>query len=358
MRTQLYTPARKFQRLLDYMQRLDLDIDAIGARAGVNTAGIDTSDPDREYPTVNYSALYQAAAIELEQLHRTPPWAAGIGTDAFRFLCYSIISCSTLGEALDRAQRFQQLLFPVSGNRVQLRRDGDNASLVYVVECDTDAEIFSPQGWNLAAHMESVAKSSGLRIWYSFIGWLIGRSPELKRVDIAAGTINPGYEQRLTGVFQCPLHFDAAETRLVFDAAELDSKLIHDAQSLDAFLDNAIYTLVENENTPDSTSQAIRSLLAKQTAARPPSLETMAEDLHMSVSSLRRRLRKEDTSYQQIKDRYRCDLAIAQLRNSDLKIHEIAESLGFLEPGSFIRSFKSWTGMTPKAFREQLKSFG
>ena len=59
----------------------------------------------------------------------------------------------------------------------------------------------------------------------------------------------------------------------------------------------------------------------------------------------------ENTSYQQLKDECREAAAIEHLHRNELKIHEIGERLGFSETSSFVRSFRNWTGMTPKAYR-------
>ena len=74
----------------------------------------------------------------------------------------------------------------------------------------------------------------------------------------------------------------------------------------------------------------------------------------MSESSLRRRLLKEEISYQLIKDEVRCKLAIDFLKDASKKINDIADELGFTEPSSFVRSFRHWTGHTPKAYRENI----
>jgi AraC-like DNA-binding protein len=86
-----------------------------------------------------------------------------------------------------------------------------------------------------------------------------------------------------------------------------------------------------------------------------PSFEQMAENLHMSESSLRRRLLKEETSYQNIKDQVRCEIAVEHLRREDTKINDLAELLGFTEPSSFVRSFRGWMGVTPRAYRDSLR---
>jgi AraC-like DNA-binding protein len=76
----------------------------------------------------------------------------------------------------------------------------------------------------------------------------------------------------------------------------------------------------------------------------------------MSESSLRRRLQKEDTSYQALKDEVRCEVAINKLLHEKAKIADLADYLGFTEPSSFVRSFKGWTGDTPSSYRERMLS--
>ena len=83
--------------------------------------------------------------------------------------------------------------------------------------------------------------------------------------------------------------------------------------------------------------------------------EQMANNLHMSESSLRRRLLKEETSYQKIKDKVRCEIALEHLARDETRINDLAELLGFTEPSSFVRSFRGWMGVTPKAYRDSLK---
>ena len=71
----------------------------------------------------------------------------------------------------------------------------------------------------------------------------------------------------------------------------------------------------------------------------------------MSARTLRRRLDKEGTSYQRIKDGARRDAAIAFLNNPALTVSDVAELIGFSDPSAFHRSFKRWTGVSPGEYR-------
>jgi AraC-like DNA-binding protein len=70
------------------------------------------------------------------------------------------------------------------------------------------------------------------------------------------------------------------------------------------------------------------------------------------LNGLRRRLKQENTSFQEIKDLLRRDLAIYFLGRPELPVNEIAHRVGFTEASTFHRAFKKWTGVTPGAYRE------
>lgn len=67
----------------------------------------------------------------------------------------------------------------------------------------------------------------------------------------------------------------------------------------------------------------------------------------MSVRSLQRRLREEGTSFQEVLDETRKEMALSQLRDARLDAEAVAFVLGFSHINSFYRAFRRWTGMTP-----------
>jgi len=73
--------------------------------------------------------------------------------------------------------------------------------------------------------------------------------------------------------------------------------------------------------------------------------------LNMTSRTLRRKLKEEGESYQQIKDRVRCDIAIRLLTEESLTVAETGELIGFTEQAAFCRAFKSWTGVPPSAYQ-------
>ena len=77
----------------------------------------------------------------------------------------------------------------------------------------------------------------------------------------------------------------------------------------------------------------------------------MAAYLHMSESTLQRRLAKEGTRYQRLLDQVRYTLAREYLQQTALPVAEIGLLLGYSDAANFRRSFKRWSGITPSQLR-------
>ncbi len=273
-------------------------------------------------------------------------------------MCYSIISAKTLGESLQRAEDFDQLLYPLTGYRVSLENPGKDGQcrLHYHVKNISSHSTFTPDNWDRTFHHNTVAHCSGLETWFGLCGWLIGQTLELQQVAIKGCLVSSKYSQRAEDVFQCPVQFDSDINALSFDSATLQCRLVHSNDSLKEFLETGPYQMWASDNRVSSSCAAIKSLIGTNFKEGLPSFDEIATNLHMSESSLRRHLRKEGTSYQQLKDECRRQTAIDLLCAGNLKISEIGEQVGYTETSSFVRSFRSWTGMSPKAFRDQANS--
>ncbi len=79
--------------------------------------------------------------------------------------------------------------------------------------------------------------------------------------------------------------------------------------------------------------------------------DRVAEELGISATTLRRRLRADHTSYQFLLDRarqYRCE---KQLRRRWLPGKCMADELGYIEVNSFYRAFRRWTGLSYSEYK-------
>ena len=100
-----------------------------------------------------------------------------------------------------------------------------------------------------------------------------------------------------------------------------------------------------------SFSAAVRSVLMESLPLGITSAEKIAEKLCVSQRTLQRRLKREDTSFQEQLNHCRHMLAKHYLLNSKMSITEIAFMIGYMDSSSFSRSFAIWTGLSPEKYR-------
>src|SRR5574340_25919 len=85
---------------------------------------------------------------------------------------------------------------------------------------------------------------------------------------------------------------------------------------------------------------AIRALMPFADCSR----EHVARIASLSQRTLQRRLAEAGTSFQDLRDRVRADMALKYLRQSSLQAAQIAEILGYSEPAAFTRAFRRQHG--------------
>jgi AraC-like DNA-binding protein len=182
-------------------------------------------------------------------------------------------------------------------------------------------------------------------------------SRELTGVDIVPASVTFTYPQpsRTTAhrqYFRCPLHFGGAPiASVVFRTSDLDLQVVEADETLAGYLskyaEQVLASLVQGESMRHQVRAAIWSLLGDG----PPSLKHIAAALDVPARTLQRRLATEGTSLHQEIEEIRKTMAVAVLRDRSLAVEDVAYLLGYSEPSTFFRSFKRWTGTTPRQFR-------
>jgi AraC-like DNA-binding protein len=258
---------------------------------------------------------------------------------SFAMMCHAVIHSRNLEKALNRGLLFYSL-FP-GAPRLTLSREGDMIRLSL-----DDSQLWDP---------DHFLSESLLVIWHRLGSWLIGQRIRLEQATFSYPRPEHGAEYDL--LFSCPLSFSTvksttAQSSLLFHSRYLNMPLLQDERTLKYFLERSPADLLSRPDEGDSLSSQLRRLLSRD-SARWPDLEAVAAHLHISPQTLRRHLREEGTSFQELKDQLRRDIAIYHLGRADLSLQQIAEQLGFSEPSAFHRAFKKWTGLTPGAYRAQ-----
>jgi AraC-like DNA-binding protein len=80
------------------------------------------------------------------------------------------------------------------------------------------------------------------------------------------------------------------------------------------------------------------------------SIDDVAANFNLSSRTLQRKLREEGSSFKEIVDKVRKELALQYLKDKNNQIKDVAYSLGYNESSAFVRAFKRWTGTTPSLY--------
>ncbi|MEL6245300.1 MAG: AraC family transcriptional regulator ligand-binding domain-containing protein [Pseudomonadota bacterium] len=163
-----------------------------------------------------------------------------------------------------------------------------------------------------------------------------------------------GWADIAAKVSRVPIRFDAPENRIIFPAELLDRALPCSDPINHAKLVALCEKFAADAGHNATPVSQVLAFLEKGSNVGVP-LAAAATGLGYSERGLRRQLERAGTTYRTLVDQVRERRAREMLSSSSSPIHAIAHELGYDAPSNFARSFKRWTGKTPKAFREALQ---
>lgn len=307
-----------------------LDTAALLRQAGISPALLE-SEQARVSPE-RYGALWLLIARTLDDEFfglDSRPMKCG----SFTLLCHSVLHSDTLTTALRRALRFLRLVLDDLSGTLSIE---NGIAQIRLDERNGPHRMF--------------AYATYLVMLHGLACWLIGRRIPILGAEFRCDEPPGLAEYRV--LFCADARFDRPETRIAIDAACLDLPVIQSERSIKAFLRGAPANfLVKYHNSAGLTAR-IRRRLRQSAPADWPDFETLARQLQMTASTLRRRLDEEGQPYRSIKDDLRRDLAITYLGQPGGTLVDVAHALGFAEPSAFHRAFKKWTGTNPGEYRQ------
>lgn len=149
--------------------------------------------------------------------------------------------------------------------------------------------------------------------------------------------------------FKVPLRFDAEHYALVFASDWLDRQVPGNDAELARLLQKQINALEAKHG--DEFPEIVRSLLRSALLTGHGSADQVAALFSMHVRTLSRRLEEFGTSFQELVDEGRFEIARQMLEDTSLEVGQIAEALGYARASAFTRAFRRWSGATPAAWR-------
>jgi AraC-like DNA-binding protein len=184
-----------------------------------------------------------------------------------------------------------------------------------------------------------------------FLRWMSGR--ELYPASIELPYPSPADLAPYRETFRCQVAFCAERNSVLFSHADMDAPLRTSnpilAQTLDRIACEHLRRI-----SPSHTSYQAREIIIRRLPHGEPRRDQVARDLHMSQRTLRRRLEEEATSFAELLDGARRDLAAQYLVRLDLSFAEMAFRLGFEDQRSFFRACRRWFQLSPTQYRTHL----
>jgi AraC-like DNA-binding protein len=319
--------------MLTGLRAMCADLDAICRRAGVSLAELE--DPSARIPFESAVRLSLASADEVGDpafgLHLAERYSPGM----FGLLDYLAQSSQTLGQAIRHLCRYNRLLQDAAETRLELV--GERA----VIWQELLGGVWLPPG---------VVENSMANLV------VIGRAvtgSDLRPIEVQFRHPPPVYAAEHDRIFRTRVRFDAERDAVVLRAEDLDLPVTKADSGLCSVLDRHARQLLESQPRVALFSARVRKLCACMLRDGAPTAVRVARELRISERTLRRRLKKEWTTFEELVDELRRGLTQHYLDFPEMTLEQIALSVGYSEAGAFRRAFRRWYGTSPADFRRR-----
>jgi AraC-like DNA-binding protein len=160
--------------------------------------------------------------------------------------------------------------------------------------------------------------------------------------------VNPRPVQKFFGA---PLRFDSDESAVVFETRWLDQRLPP--------VDPLFRQQVEGEAQArraeilSDLPATLRRILRKQLIVDDCSMDQVAAMLGIHRRTLDRHLQVHGIRYGELLESVKYDIARQLLRDTELQVQQVAETLHFSSAANFATAFRRWAAMTPSEYRRR-----
>ncbi|HSV70724.1 MAG TPA: AraC family transcriptional regulator [Methylibium sp.] len=293
------------------------------------------TDGGNRYSQASVSSLWRAAIHETGDPYFGLKLATYIRPSTFHVVGYAMSCSATLGDALQRFSRYARLIS--NSATVTLTQDERHWRLDFSFDTGGAPPIVQ----TLDAVLAGIV---------CFSRWIVGEDILPAEVHFKH-TCSKG-EAEYRSVLKCPVHFGRDNDAVVFHAADMGRRILAANEQLACLLDDmAIRQMAELSGR---FSTKVRDCLMREFASGEISKRGTADLMHMTERTLLRRLREEGTTFQEVLDQLREQLAYEYLQRPDVSVQDVSSMLGFSDASTFSRAFKRWTGRRPSSAQHEL----
>lgn len=315
-----------------------LDSLTLFEQAGLDPALL--SDSSARYPLAATSRLWQLAIERSGDEALGLAVASHVRQTTFHALGYAVMASPSLLEAFTRMLRYFRIVTDAGELSFEETPQG------YRYRMSPLPGSQQPADAALDAFMAVVVRSCRA---------LAGR--DFAPLSVSFRRPEPVSSQPWQRCFRAPVQFAQPQTEMLLSRESLQAPLPWGNAELAQHNDEILTRLLAQQQR-ESLPARVQGLIAAALKDGEPAQDKIAQQLNLSLRQLQRKLKDEGSSFRQILDSTRQELACRYLREADYSISEITWLLGFSETSSFLRAFKRWQGSTPNQWREQAAKTG
>jgi AraC-like DNA-binding protein len=312
-----------------------LNVAALFAEAGLSTENL--NEPDFRWPTEGASRLWVIAAersgnpdIGLVEPHMPRP-------DQYGVVGYAMMSSPDLETGLVRLIRY---LCVVSD------------AVTITLEPDTGGKWMKLELFGGECPIPRQRYDYAILTLLTFCRWMLSRP--LRPLAAAFAYPVPISLAAYNEAFNAPLQFDAPFNGFLVSSEDLACKLPTGIPELAELHDRIAGQAIRKFESRTGTTHRAREAIARRLQDGTPLRSMIAADLNMSDHTFQRRLTSEDTSFTDLVDDTRRELAQHHLADSRVTISEIAYLLGYADQSTFFRATHRWFGEPPGEYRTRV----
>jgi AraC-like DNA-binding protein len=244
---------------------------------------------------------------------------------------YLAATSPTGREAYERSTRYLRIVGETMTYRLEIRGERTMCIAQPVISKRVPARVAADFAVGIMARLAPgiVGDIEGLEAWFRHA--------------------KPGYAAEYARIIPLPCCFEASDNGIAGSAATLDNPLPQADSILNRLLEEQASEALASLPEYSDFAGRVREAIAQSVRSGEMGTDATAKRVGMSARSLRRQLKEQNLSHQQLLDEVRAEIARRSLR-SGLSPSEVAFMVGFSDASAFHKAFRRWTGLTPSEF--------
>lgn len=255
---------------------------------------------------------------------------------------FGILSSPNVEYGLRLVSNFFRLVMPAF--QMRYRRDSKHMTLEFHATAP-----MSPVA--LRIHLEAMATATHYELTELIRG-------QLPKYDLHITMPRPDHAERYAELQGAQVVFDDTmppRVRMRFPAGVASQKLSLADESALQMAEARCRAMVQRVISRKDVAGWVRMMMNDADNGLP-SLSELAHTLNMSIRTLDRHLKRENTGFRELQNEARLQRAKAMLGQSDMTITAIAHELGYRDAANFTRAFGKAAGMSPTEYRSSVKT--